>query len=437
MHLGIFVYATGHHIAGWRRPDAEAGGENFDLIRRIAQRAEAAKFDMLFLADGQSTKPNDHPAIVVRLEPYTLLSALAACTDRLGLAGTATTTYYEPYNLARIVGSLDHISGGRAAWNVVTGGGVAGAMNFNIAKLPPHDERYEMALEFVEVVKGLWDSWEDGAVPMDKASGLYADGSRLHDLNHEGKYYKVKGPLNMSRPPQGYPVIIQAGASEQGRNVAATIGEVLYTVEQNLDSAVAFAQDIRRRAVEKGRDPATIKIMPGVCPIVGRTTDEAQARWAELSALADNSAEAMEVLSARLGTDMSTYPLDEPLPDLPPSQTMRGHYDALTRLARDEKMTLRDLRDFVANALGHRVICGDPETIADGLQEWLEAGACDGFNLMPPWFPGAFDDFCDLVVPVLQRRGLFRTEYSGRTLRDHLGLARPPHPAAAALEAAQ
>jgi FMN-dependent oxidoreductase (nitrilotriacetate monooxygenase family) len=427
MHLGVYAMGTGHHVAGWRLPEAQAGAENFPLLRHIARTAERGKFDLFFLADALNTGPTAHPSIMVRLEPLTLLAALATCTSRIGLAATASTTYSEPYNLARAFASIDHISGGRAGWNVVTGAFAEAAANFGRDSHPPHEKRYAVAAEFVSVVKGLWDSWEDDAILMDKASGRFADTSKMHVLDHKGEFFSVKGPLNISRPPQGHPVIIQAGASDTGRDLAASIAEIVYAVQQELDPAKIFAADLRARAVKFGRDPTHIKIMPGVCPIIGSTESEAKQKLADLGEFLDPVA-ALKVLSDRLGHDLSSYPLDGPVPSLPPSSVMQGHAVTLSALAKKHSMSLRELRDFTAGAMGHRLLCGTPEQIADGLEEWFVAGAADGFNLMPPWFPGAFDDFVDQVVPILQRRTLFRTEYAGHTLRDHLGLPRPSHP---------
>ena len=426
MHLGVYAMGTGHHVAGWRLPEAQAGAENFPLLLHIARTAERGKFDLFFLADALNTGPTLHPSIVVRLEPLTLLAALASCTSHIGLAATASTTYSEPYNLARAFASIDHISGGRAGWNVVTGAFPEAAANFGHDSHPPHAKRYAIAAEFVEVVKGLWDSWEDDAIIMDKAGGRFADVEKMHVLNHQGEFFSVKGPLNISRPPQGHPVIIQAGASDTGRDLAASIAEIVYAVQQELEPAKIFAEDLRSRAAKFGRDPHHIKIMPGVCPIIGETEADAKRKLAALGEVNDPVA-ALKVLSDRLGHDLSSFPLDGPVPALPPSTIMQGHAVTLSALARTHNLSLRELRDFTAAAMGHRLLCGTPEFVADGLEEWFVAGAADGFNLMPPWFPGAFDDFVDQVVPILQRRGLFRTEYVGRTLRDHLGLPRPPH----------
>jgi N-acetyl-S-(2-succino)cysteine monooxygenase len=428
MHLGVFILGSGHHVAGWRMPGAEAGAENLPLLQRIARTAERGKFDLIFFADALNAAAGMHPSVLVRLEPITLLSALAMCTTHVGLAATASTTYTEPYNLARLFGSLDHISGGRAAWNVVTGAFPEAAANFNRPRHPSHAKRYAVATEFVKIVRGLWDSWEDGAVVMDRATGVYADTSRLHGLDHRGAGFSIKGPLNLSRPPQGHPVLIQAGASDTGRDLAASIAEIVFAVQQDIDAAKAFSADIKARAQRFGRLPEHVKVMPGVSPIIGSTQAEAQARLAQLGELLDPVA-ALRVLAERLGHDLAGYDLDGPVPELPESGIMRGHAVTLMTLARRENLTLRQLRNIAAGAMGHRLLCGTPEQVADELEEWFVAGAADGFNIMPPWFPGAFDDFVDQVVPILQRRGLFRTDYAGAMLRDHLGLPRPRHPA--------
>ncbi|CAN7302708.1 LLM class flavin-dependent oxidoreductase [Bosea sp. LjRoot9] len=440
MHLGLMVFGAGNHVAGWRMPDAQFGSENLPLLQHLARTAERGKFDFLFFADAVNTGLNAHPAMMLRLEPLTLLAALAMTTTHIGLAATVSTTYTEPYNLARAFASIDHMSGGRAGWNVVTGSSPDAAANFSRDKHPPHAERYAMAAEYLTVVKGLWDSWEEGAVVGDKERGIFVDPAKLHVLDHEGEFYKVKGPLNITRPPQGYPVIMQAGASDTGRDLAATTAEVVFTVQQDLDEAIAFANDLRDRCEAVGRPRDAIRIMPGVCPVIGKTVAEAKARIAELASLADPNA-ALKVLSDRLGHDLSGFPLDEPLPELPPSAMMQGHATTLASIARRHGMTLRELRDYTAASSGHRVIYGTPDMIADELEEWVVKGAAHGFIIKPTHVPGPFEEFVDEVVPILVRRGLFRKDYSGRTLREHFGLARPAHPsqakAAARLEPGQ
>lgn len=429
MHLGVLLLAAGNVVSGWRLPEAQAGAQNYDLIEAVAKKAESGKFDFLFLADGLNSFPKMHPSMVLRFEPLTLLGALTRVTTRIGLAVTASTTYTEPYNLARMLASLDHLSGGRIAWNIVTGAFAEAAANFGTAKHPPQQERYAIAEEFVGVIKGLWDSWEEDSFVMNKATGEFVDATKMHELNHAGAFYNVKGPLNITRPPQGYPVFMQAGASDTGVNFAAKHGEVVFAVHQNMDTAAAFAKRLREVAASYGRNPADLKLLPGMVPIVGSTEAEAKAKLAELGSLTD-PVYAMKVMSERVGHDLSSYPLDEPVPELPPSTVMQGHAITLAETARRRKMTVRELRDFVGISMGHKLMCGTPEQVVDEMTEWFNAGACDGFNLLPAWFPGGFDTFVDHVVPVLQKRGLFRTEYNGHSLREHLGLSRPEHPQA-------
>jgi FMN-dependent oxidoreductase (nitrilotriacetate monooxygenase family) len=434
MHLALFAIGTGHHVSGWRMPDAEAGALDFQFFRQISDTAERGKFDLFFLADALSAATSQHPSYIVRLEPITLLAALATVTSRIGLAATAISTYTEPYNLARYFASLDHLSGGRAAWNVVTGAFPEAADNFGKDPHPDHSTRYAMADEFVSVVRGLWDSWEDGALVVDKQTGRYLDTSKLHVLDHDGPYYRVKGPLNTARPPQGHPVIIQAGASDTGRDFAARIAEVVFAVQQDLETAKAFRTDMRTRAESAGRDPNSIKVMPGVSPIVADTEEEARAIIEKLGQFAD-PVTALRILSERIGHDLSAYSLDDPVPAFPPSTKMQGHSVNLARMAKEYNMTLRQLRDYASAAQGHRLIWGTPERIADELQAWFDAGAADGFTIMPAYFPSALDAFVDRVIPILQKRGIFRTEYESTTLRGHLGLSRPPHAAAAPFDA--
>jgi N-acetyl-S-(2-succino)cysteine monooxygenase len=434
MHLALFAIGTGHHVSGWRMPGAEAGALDFQFFRQIAETAERGKFDMFFLADALNAATSQHPSYIVRFEPLTLLSALTTVTSRIGLAATAITTYTEPYNLARYFASIDHLSGGRAAWNVVTGAFPEAAENFGKVPHPDHSARYAMADEFVKVVKGLWDSWEDGAVVADKQTGRYLDTSKLHVLDHDGPHYRVKGPLNSARPPQGHPVIIQAGASDTGRDFAARVAEVVFAVQQDLETAKAFREDLRARAESAGRDPNSLKVLPGVSPIVADTEEEALAQIEKLSQFAD-PVTALRVLSERIGHDLSSHSLDEPVPSFPPSDKMQGHAVNLARMSKKHNLTLRQLRDYASAAQGHRLIWGTPQRIADQLQEWFDADAADGFVVMPAYFPGALDAFVDRVIPILQKRGLFRTEYESTTLRGHLGLSRPIHAAAAPFDA--
>jgi FMN-dependent oxidoreductase (nitrilotriacetate monooxygenase family) len=424
MRLGLFLQGAGHHVAGWRHPEAESGGENLPLIQRIAATAEAGKFDLLFLADGLTTGADAHPSTVARFEPLSLLSALAMTTKRIGLAATASTTYGEPFHTARVFASLDHISGGRAAWNAVTTSYARSAANFTRGEHPSHDERYAIAEEYLEVVRGLWDSFADDAFLKDKASGTYVRPDAIHTLNHEGRYFSVKGPLNVSRPPQGHPVVIQAGSSAPGQRLAARSADMVFTAQQTLEEGTAFTQGLKRQVREAGRNPDHLLVLPGVCPVIGGTEAEARALYAELQGGIDPAA-AIRLLSDRLGHDISGYDLDGALPDLPASDQIQSRAKLLTDLARKQKLTLRELYYLVAGARGHRIVWGTPEQIADALEEWFRAGAADGFNIMPPFFPTQFERFVEDVLPILRRRGLFRSDYEGRTLRENLGLPRP------------
>lgn len=423
MHLGLFLQGAGHHVSGWRHPQAEAGSENFDLLRHVTQMAEAAKFDMVFLADGLTSSVDAHPSMIARFEPLTLLSALAMVTDKIGLAATSSTTYGEPYHTARAFASIDHLSHGRAAWNIVTTSYARTASNFTKGH-PEHDERYAVAEEFVDVVRGLWDSWDDDAFPKDKQSGVYAAPDKVHVLDHKGKYFSVKGPLNIPRSPQGHPVLIQAGSSGPGQDLAARTADIVFTAQQTIVEAQTFYKSLKARVAAFGRDPASVAVMPGFMPIIGRTVEEASDKLKELNRWTDIKS-AMPLLEERIGHQLGQYDLDGPLPDLPISDQLRSRAELLTELARRENLTIRDLALRVAAGRGHHIVLGTPEDIANRMQEWFENGAADGFNLMPPYFPGGLDEFNAQVVPLLQERGLFRREYEGATLRDHLKIPVP------------
>ncbi len=423
MRLGVFVQTPGHHVAGWRHPDAIAGGPNLALMKHIAATAERGKFDMFFLGDGFATGYSEHPSTIGKFEPISLLSALAMGTSRLGLAATASTTYAEPYHVARSFASLDHLSGGRAAWNVVTtayakSGAVFGRQH------PPHAERYAMAEEFVEACRLLWDSWDDDAFIADKQAGRFVRPGSLHVPDFKGKYFTVEGGLNVPRPPQGHPVLIQAGSSGPGRALATRIADVVFSAQNEVTEARAFYTGLKAQVAESGRRPDDVLIMPGVFPVIGRTEQEAQAIFAELNEKIDTT-QAFTVLSDRLGTDMSVYPLDAPVPPLPETEHLKSRAALLLEMARRERLSLRELYHRVAAARGHLLLIGNPLQIADVLESWFRSGAADGFNVMPPFFPGQFDDFVEGVVPILQERGLFRADYEGSTLREHLGLERP------------
>ena len=433
MRLAAYFNPTGHHVASWRHPRAHKEAHiDIGHYVEIAQSAERAKFDMIFLADGVATRDVHIDAqsrsvqFIAHFEPITLLSALAMATRRIGLVATASTTYNEPYHVARKFASLDWISHGRAGWNLVTSVQQAEARNFGRKGVDPHEVRYGRAREFAQVVTGLWDSWDDDAFVRDTGSGLFFDPERMHKLNHKGEWYSVQGPLNVPRPPQGWPVIVQAGASDEGRELAAEYAEAIFSPHLTIEASKAYYDDVKGRMAKYGREPDHLKILPGLSVIVGKTDAEARADFEYLQSLIHPMV-GREILSTMLGgMDLSRYPLDQPLPDpLPPTTGSKGHYESIVAMARREKLTIRELGARVAGARGKNTIHGSPVKVADIMEEWFKAGACDGFCVMPPYIPGAHDDFCNLVIPELQRRGLFRTEYEGRTLRENLGLPRP------------
>jgi FMN-dependent oxidoreductase (nitrilotriacetate monooxygenase family) len=423
MRLGVFVQAPGHHVGGWRHPDAvTTGWPNLGLMQHIAATAERAKFDMFFLGDGFATGYGEHPSTIGKFEPLTLLSALAMTTSKLGLAATGSTTYAEPYQLARAFASLDHISGGRAGWNVVTTAYAKSSAVFG-RQHPPHAERYAMAEEFVEACRLLWDSWDDDAFVGDKQAGQFVKPGSLHIPTFRGKYFTVEGALNVPHAPQGHPVLIQAGSSGPGQGLAARIADVVFTAQNDLDEALAFTKALKAQVAAFGRTPDEVRVMPGVMPVVGRTEAAARALFAELNTYID-TAQAFTVLSERLGMDMRPYPMDGPVPTPPETEHLKSRAALLMEMARRDKLTLRELYYRVAAARGHLLLVGTPVQIADVLERWFKAGAADGFNVMPPFFPGQFDAFAGGVVPLLQERGVFRADYTGQTLRDHLGLPR-------------
>ncbi|MDP9971681.1 FMN-dependent oxidoreductase (nitrilotriacetate monooxygenase family) [Variovorax paradoxus] len=433
--LGAFLMQTGHHIAAWRHPGAQAdAGSNFRHYVELAQKAEAAKFDAIFLADSVGVRNSDlaplsRTARADHFEPLTLLAAIAALTERIGLIATVSTSFNEPFNVARKFASLDQISGGRSGWNLVTSSGTGEAQNFNRDEHFAHALRYERAAEFHDVVTGLWDSWEDDSFVRDKASGLYFDEHKLHVLGHKGTHFSVRGPLNVARSPQGRPVVVQAGASEAGRDLAARTAEVIFVAHQTFDEAKAFYADIKGRLPGHGRHPDDVKIMPGIFPVVGRTQAEAEEKFEQLQQLVHPVVGVSLLSNVIGGFDFSRLPVDGPLPELPETNGPKSRQRLLLDLARRENLSIRDLYLRIAGARGHQQVVGTPARIADQLQQWFEESGADGFNIMAPWFPGGLDDFIELVLPELRRRGLFRTEYEGRTLREHLGLRRPAHPA--------
>jgi FMN-dependent oxidoreductase (nitrilotriacetate monooxygenase family) len=429
LKLNLFIYPNGHHEAAWRHPQSTPErAMDVRYYQKLAQQAERAKFDAIFFADSPTVSHDLRLGLRGRFEPLTWLSAIAAVTSHIGLIATASTTYYEPYNLARLFNSLDHLSDGRAGWNIVTTSVAAASANFGQQSHAAPHERYRRAQEFMDVVTGLWDSWEDDALVFDKAGGVFADETKVHAIDHAGEHYRVKGPFNAPRSPQGRPVYVQAGSSEDGREFAARHAEVIFTAHQTIDSALEFATDIRRRATAAGRDPASLKILPGISAFIGATDADAQRQQDELNALLQTDF-SLDTLHRLLGVDISACDLDAPFPrhlvdfDAPQAQTSR--FQLVIGIVDRERPTLRGLINRMAGARGHWVPVGTPEGIADLMQEWFEAGAADGFNVMPPLLPSGLERFIADVVPVLRRRGLFREEYEGATLRSHYGLERP------------
>jgi alkanesulfonate monooxygenase len=433
--LKFAVFMSGesnYHLAGWRLPEAYAdAGLRLDRWIEFARTMERGRLDMLFIADSIGTHGADdldsmrHNPQTDRLEPFTLLAALSSVTTHIGLAATCHTAYNEPFHVARKFASLDHLSGGRAGWNFVTGANAEDALNFSREAHAAHGDRYDRAEEFADIVLGLWDSFDDGAFVRDKASGVYLDTAKFHILGHKGKYFQVKGPLSVPRPPQGHPVLIQAGKSEPAKEVSARVADAVFTSQPTIEEAQAFYADVKGRMAKFGRQPESLKILPGVVIFAGKTAEEAEEKYRRMGALISDAA-AMRLLSERMGgIDLSPYDIDGPLPDFEGNKVRMSNPPALVKLARREGLTLRGLAHRFAAARGHLMLRGTPATIADTLQSWFENRACDGFIFMPVYLPGALDDFVDQVIPELQRRGLFRTEYEGRTLRENLGLARP------------
>ena len=431
LHLNLFIHGRGHHEASWRHP--RSSGEaltDIGFYQKLAATAERGKFDSMFFADHLVLSGGIEHRASHGLEPITTLAALAGATSRLGLIATASATYTEAYNLARQFASVDHISGGRAGWNIVTSWAKDSGANFGGGEEIGHDERYERAHEFLEVVTALWDSWADDAVVDDPVSGQYADLAKIRAIDHAGRYQQVRGPLNLPRSPQGHPVLVQAGSSVPGREFAATYAEAVFTAHLQVESARQFYDDIKARVQQKGRSTDSLLVLPGISPILGSTEAEAEQLAAELRELSLSSV-GLSHLSARFGgADLSHLPLDERLSveDLPRAEDVQGAQSRavlIRNLVRDERPTLRELLEKLAGARGHFVVVGSPEKVADEIEHWFTTGAADGFNVMPPLLPASLDDFVEYVVPLLQQRGLFRRDYTGTTLREHYGLDRP------------
>ncbi|MET3516368.1 FMN-dependent oxidoreductase (nitrilotriacetate monooxygenase family) [Pseudacidovorax sp. 1753] len=429
LHLGAFMRPVSIHTGAWRYPGAWRDANfNFERLRELAQRLEAACFDAFFMADHLAVLNMPVEALqrshtVSSFEPFTLLSALSQHTTHLGLVATASTTFDEPFHIARRFASLDHLSGGRAGWNIVTTSNPDAALNFGREEHMAHDERYDRAREFYDVVTGLWDSWADDAFVRDADSGRFFDPARLHVLGHKGRYLSVRGPLHIARPVQGWPVIVQAGASEPGRQLAAETAEVVFAAPGTFENAQRFYADVKGRMPAAGREPQHLKILPGAFVVVGETQAQAREIRARLDSLVHEQS-ALASLSIALGHDVSGFDLDGPLPEIPPTNASQTSRERAIELARREQLTVRQLAQRLGGYAGLAFV-GTAASIADEMQAWLEGEACDGFNIMFPWLPGGLVDFVEQVVPELQRRGLFRTRYEGRTLREHLGLPRP------------
>ncbi|MCH4249100.1 MAG: LLM class flavin-dependent oxidoreductase [Acinetobacter populi] len=429
--LGAFLQSVGHHLAAWRHPDVNPkNATRLEHLKHLAQIAERGKFDAIFFADGLGW-PQIDPQLLAKgaptyfWEPLTVLSAIAQVTKNIGLISTISTSYLPPFHLARLFASLDHLSGGRAGWNLVTSGTDFEANNFNLETQTSHLERYQKAREYVDVVKGLWDSLDDDAYLFDQDSGNFFEPEKLHYLNHRGQYFSVAGPLQSARPVQGYPVIVQAGSSEDGKNLAAQTAEIVFTAQQTFEGAKAFYQDIKQRVAKAGRDPDAVKVMPGIMPVIAETRELAQQKFDYLQSLIDPEI-GISLLSAFIGNiDLSQYSIDDPVPDFPTTEGWQSRQQLILEVAKRENLTIRQLYQKVAGARGHRILIGTAEDIADELQYLFEQGAADGFNILPPTFPQDLTIFVDQVVPILQQRGLYRTEYEGHTLREHLGLVRP------------
>jgi len=431
LHLNLFIHSRGHHEASWRHPDTSPLAlTDIRYYQDLAQRAEAALFDSIFLADQLALGGDVAQAARTWLEPITVLAAVAVATQRIGLIATCSTTYTEPFNLARQFASIDHISNGRAAWNIVTSWLATAASNFGGEGQVSHADRYTRGEEFMSVVKALWDSWADDAVLDDRAGGNYAQGDRIRPINHRGDFYGVAGPLNMPRCPQGRPVLVQAGSSDTGRRFAARHAEAVFTAHMAKATAQEFYADLKRLAVEEGRAADQVLILPGLSPMIAGTEEEAQRLAREANELTDPEVGRRRLSNRFGGHDFSDLPLDRPLrpedfPDPSSVQAARSRTEVILNLVRRDKQTLRELLGYLAGARGHYVTAGTPEQIADLIEDWFNDGAADGFNVMPPLLPVQLDVFSAEVIPILQRRGLFRTEYEGATLRDHYGLKWP------------
>jgi len=431
MHLGVFFNHTGHHIASWRHPGSQADAAvNLQHYMELAKLAEAACLDFCFFADASGVRETPFEVLsrsaqyTAYFEPITLLTAMSTVTKKIGLVATASTSYYEPYNIARLFASLDHISGGRAGLNVVTGGDPAASKNFGREEHYDHDERYLRATEFIEVLKGLWDSWDDDAFLRDKHSGVFFDPKKVHHLNYRGDFFSVRGPLNCPRPPQGHPVIFQAGFSNSGRELAAQSAEGVFTSGSTFDSQKNHYEDVKTRMKKYGRQPSEMMILPGLTPIIAKTDAEARDKDAYMQSLIHpdvGKAFSEHILEA----DLSKFGIDDKLPVLPDTPQISGQSRSIRERAYGNGWTIRDVYLNFAGSRGKLTMIGSFKSVADQMQHWFEHGACDGFIFQPPHLPGGLDEIAQLLIPELQDRGLAPVEYQGNSLRDHMGLARP------------
>ena len=428
--LGMFLRPAAHHIAGWRHPDAWAdGGLNFAKYVEMAKSAERGLFDLMFSADALTGERYDRDTLsrtsyVAWIEPMSLLTALAPLTQNIGLVCTATTTYDEPYHIARRFASLDLISGGRSGWNLVTSANNSEAQNFSRDEHLSKPERYRRAHEFVDIVRGLWDSWDDDAFLFDKPQGRFYDLDRRHVLDHKGEFFHVRGPLTVSRSPQGQPVIVQAGASDDGRQLAAETAEVVFCAHQTIEGAREYYGDVKARMVRHGRDPDHLKVMPGLSVFVAPSRQEAQDKFEQLQNLISPEV-GVALLSKYIAWDLTGCDVDGPVPVVPQDRGAPTRSALLSDTARAEGLTIRQLYQRIAGGRGHYQIVGSPKDVVDMMEHWFVDGGADGFNVLPPFFPNSLDDFINLVIPELQRRGLYRLAYEGKTLRENLGLPRP------------
>ena len=428
IHLNAFLMGVGHHEAAWRHPRTDENSVldvgHFQNLGRIAERG---KLDSVFFADGLAVGANVARNTPSVFEPITLLSAIATVTEHVGLIATASTSYNTPFTLARAFASLDHISAGRAGWNIVTSAGADEAANFGLDGIPEHHVRYARADEFVRVALQLWDSWEPGSLVLDTATGRFADPDKVHRINHEGELFRVRGPLNVPRSPQGRPLLVQAGSSDAGKDFAARYAEAVFTAQRTLTDGTRFYRDLKGRLARYGRSRDELKILPGIVAFLGSTQAEADALEREFTELISPDY-ALSQLSNMLGIDVTRHDLDTPLPPLGDVTVIEGNksrFQLVKDLAEREQLTVRELIGKLGGGRGHRSFTGTPEALADDIERWVTAGAADGFNIMPPYLPGGLEVFVDHVVPILRRRGLFRTEYGGDTLRANYGL--PEH----------